>query len=398
MSESRTLRRRPHTQGFSLVELLVAIVFLSILMAGMLRLFSSSLSNFVNTTESINIQRSARWGILRVQDDLMQLGYLMPPRIVTDLIGNAQPAIKIETTAAPLAYKDSDGNDTSIPAPDNLEMVMDVPLEAYGTLAAPPALNSTTLVVDIPVGASKIQPNDLMFVADSAWEVYQIASVSGGGGNTYTVSLVPGASLLDQYGNDRASAISPFVGKTHFASAPVEFIRPLQVVRYTILPMSVDPSNDIAQVPCLVRQTKNLSDPAFTNTTPTPEIIVEGVTGLSLDWSLDGGQTWIRKANGATTADWATVKTATNSAFQAVGSTNPFVQTLPDYSTAGLDSNVDPFWFNYVPLVIKVDVETRTRLRRSEFTDVQGTAEYRTRRQTLLISPRNFSLGSVSGS
>ena len=413
--------RRAQHSGFSLVELLVSLVFTAILILGMFQVFSSSLSNFVNINESTSIQRSSRWGLLKIQDDLFQMGYLMPPRVVTDLIGNAgQDALTIGTSPNKLTYKDSDLNDITVTTrPDTLEMVMDVPLDARGTLKAAPALNGNSLTATIPYGASNVKAGDIAFITDSAWEVFQVTSPTvAADGITLKVTLVGGTSLLDAYGNDKASVISPTVGKTHFAGAPVEFIRPLQVVRYSLVPMFLDPGNDKAQVPCLVRQIKGLADPAFTSTVPTPEIIVEGVTGFAVDLSLNGGKNWVRKdamhtsLNTGGPYQWSPeVKADTDAVFKALGATNPFIQTLSDYASNGISSTVDPFWFNYVPVVIKIDVETRTRLRRTEYIDPAkgGLADplnpkfmdaddgYRTRRHTLLVSPRNFSLGNPNG-
>lgn len=398
MSASNLATKARRQTGFSLVELLVSLVFISILMAGMLRVFSASLSNFVASTESINIQRSARWGLLRMQDDLFQLGYLMPPRVVTELVGSTQVPIRIETSQDTFKYTDSDGNDQTITSPDILEMVMDLPLDTKGTLATALEVDDASIEVTVPYGGGDVKAGDVMFIADSAWEVFKIKSVVQSG-TSLTITPEGSGALQDDYGNDISggSIMSAKVTKKHFMTSPVEFVRPLQVVRYTVLPMSIDPANDKAQVPCLVRQTKAFSDPDFTATSPTPEIIVEGVTGLTLDWSLNGGKNWIRKENGLTTAAWEKIKDATTGSLQTLGSTNPFIQKLTDYDTNGISSTVDPFWFNYVPLVIKFDVETRTRLQRTEYADTPGAVAYRTRRQTLLVSPRNFSLGHPSG-
>ena len=411
--------RKAQLAGFSLVELLVSLVFISILMIGMLRVFSSSLSSFVSITESTNIQRSSRWGLQRMQDDLFQLGYLMPPRVVTDLIGNPDhDALAIGTAPAQLTYLDSNKNPITVPTfPDILDMVMDVPLEARGTLASSPGVGGNQVVVTVPFGASDIKTGDIAFITDSAWEVFKISDPKVGvDGVTVTLTIANVLTVLDAYGNDQGNVISPTVGKTHFKTAPVEFIRPLQVVRYSLQPMNLDPANDDAQVPCLVRQVKALADPAFTTTVPKPEIIVEGVTGFALDLSLTGGNTWIRKdakhtafdsGSSGTPFTWiGQIKDDTQKVFTSLGGSNPFIKTLSDYTT-GLSSTVDPFWFNYVPVLIKIDLETRTRIRRTEYIDpLKGGLDdpanptfkddedgYRTRRHTLLVSPRNFSLG-----
>ena len=58
-SSASHLRRR----GFSLVELMVALVFTAILMAGMFKVFQASTSTFATLSETLAIQRNARWGL-----------------------------------------------------------------------------------------------------------------------------------------------------------------------------------------------------------------------------------------------------------------------------------------------------------------------------------------------
>jgi hypothetical protein len=91
-------------------------------------------------------------------------------------------------------------------------------------------------------------------------------------------------------------------------------------------------------------------------------------------------------------AQWAAIKAATNGVI--TGSSNRFTKQLP----GGMANTVDPLWFNYIPVTMKIDVETRTRAQRTEYNAQLDTAspeaKFRTRRETLLISPRNFSLGA----
>lgn len=386
---------RSQATGFSLVELLVALVFTGILMAGMSKIFTASISNFATSAETIGIQRTARFGLLQLQEDILQAGYLLPPRIVTELLGNPQPPLKIETLTTDLIYKTVDGTSITLVKPDELQIVMDLPLNLHGTLktTVDPAAGATNeMTVIIPSGGADLKVGDLAFVQDSAWEIFKIIDISASG-NTYKLTFADNATLIDAFGNDtKASLVSPFITKKHIGTdtgtapgAQVTFVRPLQVVSYTIQAMSLDPGNNAATVPCLIRRTKSLASGAF----GTSEIIVEGVTGFQVDWSLDGGKGWIRKDNDLTTAQWGAIKAATNSKLAAMSPGSPLTKLL----VGGMDSPVDPFWFNYSPLVIKMDLETRSRLQRSEYSNTSGTADYRTRRETLLVSSRNFALG-----
>jgi hypothetical protein len=344
------------------------------------------MSNFATTLESGGLQRNARWALTLLQDDVLQAGYLMPPRIVTDLIGGTQPPFKIETLnlAPPMSYIKADGTTQTIGNPDELQIVMDVPLSVGATLGADTVLNTNALTVKFAYGSGDVQANDLLFIKDSAWELFRVSGQPDSDGN---VALSQAAALLDQYGNDTPtqSMVSPQIMKPHFKGADLGFVRPLQVVSYTIQPVALDPANKDATVPCLVRRTRSLSG-AF----GPPVVLVEGATQFNLDWSLDGGVTWIRKSGGLTTSQWGDIQTATSSAFTAIAANSPLAASLP----GGMGSVSDPFWFNYVPVLLKIDITTQTLLKRTEYAKAANQAEYRTRRETILISSRNFALGA----
>ena len=91
MHESKRSTFRPGTRvnGFSLVEMLVALVFVSLLMAGMFNVFAAITSSFVNQAESMAVQQKARWGLSLLQDEVLQAGYLMPVRIPEGMVAGA---------------------------------------------------------------------------------------------------------------------------------------------------------------------------------------------------------------------------------------------------------------------------------------------------------------------
>ncbi|HTL99216.1 MAG TPA: prepilin-type N-terminal cleavage/methylation domain-containing protein, partial [Holophagaceae bacterium] len=62
--------RRPRIAGFSMVELLVALVFISLLMAGMLRIYGSAIQGFSAANESVKAQRDNRVAMQGIEDDL----------------------------------------------------------------------------------------------------------------------------------------------------------------------------------------------------------------------------------------------------------------------------------------------------------------------------------------
>ena len=77
-----------NNRGFSLVELLVALVFISLLMAGMLRVYGSAIQGFATANETIKAQRDNRWALQAVQDDQQTAGYYFPVRPVVGGIDN----------------------------------------------------------------------------------------------------------------------------------------------------------------------------------------------------------------------------------------------------------------------------------------------------------------------
>ncbi|BDU77222.1 PilW family protein [Mesoterricola sediminis] len=375
--------RRNRSLGFSLTELLIAVVFTSFLMAGMYKVFTANVSAFSTTLELSGMQRNARWALALLQNDVQQAGYLMPPRVVTELLANTQPAILIETSANAVTLTHSDGTTESIGNPDELQVVMDVPLTTQATVAADTAPGGTSLGCAFASGGALVKSGDIIFVKDSAMELFVASAAPDKDG---LVSFTTGGDLQNDYGNNVVNPlISGQVMKAHKKGAEVGFIRPLQVVSYTIQALALDPSNSAATVPCLVRRTRTLG-----GSWGTAEVIMEGVTSFKLDWSLDGGQTWIRQVNNLATSQWAAIQTATASAFTTLASQSPLAASLP----GGMSSATDPFWFNYASVLLKIDVETRTQLRRTEYAKTPNQAAYRTRRETLFVSPRNFALGA----
>src|SRR5664279_6108919 len=63
-------RIRPNERGFSLVELLVALVFTMVLMAGMANVYKASLSSFYTSGESLSNLRRNRMSVDLLADDI----------------------------------------------------------------------------------------------------------------------------------------------------------------------------------------------------------------------------------------------------------------------------------------------------------------------------------------
>jgi prepilin-type N-terminal cleavage/methylation domain-containing protein len=60
--------------GFSLVELMVALVFLGLMLSGMVRALTASLASWSQVNEALAAQRGARWALEPLGEDLRMLG------------------------------------------------------------------------------------------------------------------------------------------------------------------------------------------------------------------------------------------------------------------------------------------------------------------------------------
>ena len=85
-------RSRAHIQGFSLVEMLVALVFTGILMAGMATVFKTSLSTFYTSGEQLSSARRNRMSIDLLGDDLnAACMYLLDPSVPPAVVATNPP-------------------------------------------------------------------------------------------------------------------------------------------------------------------------------------------------------------------------------------------------------------------------------------------------------------------
>lgn len=381
-------------RGFSLVELMVALVFTAILMAGMFKVFQASTSTFASLSETLAIQRNARWGLNLLQEEVLQAGFLLPPYVTPGLnptSASAQPPLLMQQT-------DYIPPDESVPV-DELQMVIDMPLNVGGTLTKDTTAGDTALSVAIPSGAADVKDGDVLLIQDSNWEVF---TVTGATTDSVTIKTATSSTpLQDPYGNQ----VQPFrhasVQGIHKSTAEFAFYRPMSVVRYTVVPRKLDPTDPEGVVPCLVRQRRPLSvapnaiwapdkDTPQTTAPADEQILLEGVTGFRVDWSFDGGKTWVRA--GGSGDDWASIRSAVDKVLTT--SASPVIR-----QSLGVTNLQDPYWPRYVPVLIRLDISTRTRIRRTEYNPTldpkNPVATFRTRTETLLLSPRNLGLGPL---
>lgn len=397
--------RPARSHGFSLVELLIALVFISFMMAGMLRIYGSAIQGFSAANESAKAQRDNRWAQENLSDDLETAGYFFyytgRPAVtgISVSSGSQNPLMlfpgktitnKVADPANPAASPTNE-----VITFDELQFLRDDILPVTAQLSAQPT-DSGSISVTLSNGdLSQVKAGDFAVLMDAA--PYQMLLISGAPGNGAT-GTVPLSTTAVQDPSTGAVISSSVLSLTHQPGADVVFIRSYQVVRYTILPLSLDPSNSNATVPCLVRDeapypaggaliawpasTATAAQLAAANVTRT--VVAENVTGLRFDMSLDQGATWTRGA------DWSSTQTNLNAKLSTLASATS--NSGLGYASTTTDPT-NPLWYRNAPLLFRADVTTRTVLKRADYSATANTAAYRSRTQTFLVQPRNFGLG-----
>lgn len=389
--------------GFSLVEMLIALLFTSLLMAGMLRLYASSTAGFSSARESITAQRENRWAIGMLDDDLSQAGMYFPlghlPADIGKLsvsAGAQNPIMVLPNQSVSFLTTSPDGTSpTETVKFDEIQFITDLAIPVDGKLATATIAGGTTVSVTVDSGSlSHLKAGDWMFFMDPGGvkDSQMVGSVSG---NVVTiVSGMSGSSLGAGISDTNAgSTTNPAFPGTlqtnHKQDAPVLFIRPDMVVRYSIQAEALDPSDAAHKVPCLIREvapyptTGSLLD--WTSISGSPayqrDRVMTHASGLRVDMSLDGGRTWSRSgATGTGTVGWGQMVTALNAQISS--------NTYPYNSISGAKAD----WYRSIPVLFRLDVQTRSSNLRAENSSTGTTLAYKTRTQTLLVSPRNFSM------
>lgn len=395
---------RSRQRGFSLVELLVALVFISFLMAGMLRIYGAAIQGFAAANETVKAQRDNRWALVNLEDDLQAAGYYFPIRIMPSGVNNTStsaqnPLMILPSQTITNKYIADPTNPSATPTTetltfDEMQFMTDQVLPVAAQLSAQPTSDSSISVTVNSGDLSSIQAGDFAILMDPAFEIVQI----GGGpysGTSGTITL-NATSIQDPSTGAFMGAFGSLRSLTHQAGVDVMFIRPNQVIRYTLLPLALDPANTSATVPCLVRdQTAypsngaRISWPASTATAAqltaagvTRTVVAENVTALRFDLSANQGTSWTRAG------DWSGTVANINTQLSAMAAASPGA----GYVTSAQDAT-NPLWYRSAPVLLRADVTTRTLLRRADYAATKNTSAFRTRTQTIFVQPRNFGLG-----
>jgi prepilin-type N-terminal cleavage/methylation domain-containing protein len=380
----RSFRRfRPLQHGFSLIEMLVAVMFIGILTAGMLRVYSANLAGFQRVNDTISSQRRGRWALATLQDDVASIGYFAYVGFNNPAAGNfsvtsgtQEPLMILPSPAAVNVTGPNPANPggalvtAPLPVrPDELQFVGDLTLPIQATLSA---VTAAGLTLNLQSGSlADLRAGDIVAILDPNFEQFIISTATG---NTVTADV--NATIVSQAIGGVYQVSTPGT-KIHLAGAPLAFYRPSMVTRYSVQARAWDPSNPAITIPCLVRQqTPYPVGGSAVNWAAVPiEVVAENIEGFRVDLSFDSGTTWSR--TGAAT--WDDIVANITSALLPLGA-----KGIPARNVSS------PLWFRTYPFLLRMDVVSRSASIRSESSDVVGQADYVRRTQTLMVAPRNF--------
>ena len=428
-------RARSHASaGFSLIELLVALVFTAILMAGMAKVFQASLGTFYTAGEKLSSARRNRLSLDLLYDDLNTAGMMLIPTDIaaggpqSAAVSGANPLFAINPNVAVTIKKgNADGSNLTVTA-DQLLMYSDQALPFEGTLKGAIPGTTSLLAAAVAAGGTAAVPTSTTFTIDcgSTSQASQvqagmaivfkdslsgrgIASVSSGSGNQ--IIITPSSTIQSATGGSTGTTLLDPYG--HLDGAKVLFVQTAQQVRYSIQPMKLDPADANHDIPCLVREQENYDPTGFKSPLdPTPgagvnysiTIVAENVTGLKFYLSMNPGDT--ASATNKVWAGYGYTGTSFNTGILGAGGsagTGTLNDQLSTYGVTGFgavasqDSSTalkDLVWFRNIPVAVRADVTTRTATARTEYntTTSTPTLTYNQRQETLVIVPRHFGL------
>ena len=380
------------TKGFSLVELMVALLFTMILMAGLASVFKSSLTAFHSSGELLSSARRNRMSVDMLSDDvnsaMMYLtDFSTPPQ---GLVAATNPPFFILPNMPILGAGASDPRAT-----DELYFMMDQALPFEGRLAAPPvgltanelanaggapSATDRTFTIECKTSgyAKQVQKGQLLGFKDD-WTPGRIVSEP----------VVSGTQVTVEIGEDPMSSMTGAEGSKvaqnfkHLLGSGIVFLKKNQMVRYRIEMLHLDPMNANG-IPCLVRDQGTYSPTGFVvDADQAQQIITENVSGFKVYLSANGGLAWAGLGLGATgfTEGWDQgIRVQLDGQLSAAG--------RPGYQT----TRGDEFWFRSTPTLLRFDVTTRTATQREEYSNTPNVVAYKNLTQSLVFVPRHSGL------
>lgn len=391
-------RSLPRANGFSLVEMLVALVFTLVLMGGMASVFKASLSSFYTSGEAVSNARRNRMSIDLLGDDLNNACMYLVDLSAAPPVAATNPPFYILPNMPITGAVAQPGEPTIA---DELYFYLDQPLPFEGILTAvgpqrtaaelvmagaAPTVDDHTFTIDCTnvSYASQIKKGQV-FVFKDSWESAYVSADPDA--STSVIKIVAGTDPTAAI-TGLGSAGLPSKAK-HLPTSRIVFIQPAQMVRYRVQVLQLDPSNANG-MPCLVRDQGAYSGAAFVPDPNQPQqIISENVQGFKVYLSGNSGQAWAGLA-----ADPLTFPPGWD------GWTNPAtgIRGLLDaqLATAGRPGQTttrgNEQWFRSIPTLVRVDLTTRTATKRTEYATTVGTSAYRLLTQNMVYMPRHSGL------
>jgi len=387
-------RHQAQASGFSLVELLVAVLFIGILMAGMANVFKASVNTFATSGEGIASSRRNRMSIDLLYDDLNHAGMFLadltaPPKTTL----NNPPFYIIPNVAI------TGGASDDPTQADQIFFYLDEPLPFEGVLdssgsggvlamnadervasgTAPTASDYLyTIECKEKTYATSVKKGQSLVFKDS-WETYYVQDEPTTSDSKVTIKL--GANPEASTTGVGASGALPKA--KHIVGSNVLFYRPAQMVRYSVKMKLYDPQKPRG-VPCLVRDQGTYSAAGFVADAAQESIVAENVAGFKAYLSADSGQTWAgygRTYTGFDTGWTSGIRAELNAQLLTAG-------RVEYQTTAGRED-----WIRSIPTLVRLDITTRTAVKRAEYsaTPLTSTA-YKDFTQSLVIVPRHFGL------
>lgn len=390
--------RRRALAGFTLLELLIALFFTGILMAGLARVFRGSFTTFVTANEGLSALRKNRMALDLLQDDFNQVG--MFPTKLSNLptgmsSGNEPFRVDPDQSTDAVSGKTSDHLymmwDEAMPLDATLvgsgtggtvfesSSVLDLAAQG-GTLGTGPSIGNTSdcsFDCKDPVMAQAVV--DMINRTGGRPKLVLRSAVASVMAMTTGSASRSGSVVTAKWDQSEAGTMSPlgpsgdqkFIRGNPQAGDGLLAINSLQQFRYRVVDRTVAPGQT---APCLVREQGTYNAGGFVADASLTTVVTEFVEQFKVYFSVDRGTTWVGLT--AAAGDWATMKAQLTSKLQTVGRAGP-----------GSDlSNVH--WYREVPTLVRVDVTTRTPTKRAEY----GTTGFQTKTQSLVVMPRHFGL------
>ncbi len=384
--------RKSGVDGFSLVELLVALVFTMVLMAGMANVYKASLSAFYTSGESISSNRRNRMSVDLLVQDLNLAGMFLTDLSSPPAVTEAMPTFLILPNMDVSGAGSDDPNQT-----DELYFYLDQPLPFEATLssgsnqlsaaelvglgrALTTADTAYTLACGSTTYASEVAAGQVLVFKD-AWEAVSITSATRSGSS---VTVVTGPSA--DAGITGSGPAAPASRVRHLENSQVVLIQPAQMVRYRIQMLNLDPGSATG-IPCLVRDQGDYSIAAFTASQPQ-QIIAENVAGFAVYLSTNGGTSWAGLDASGAKAIYSDFESGWDTGIRAELDAQLLTSGRPGVKS----TRIGPSWFRNIPLLVRVDITTRTATRRSEYAANPNAVAYRLQTQSLVLVPRHSGL------